>query len=370
METSARAAILRCAEASKAGEWTFGRVVSTLAGAGVESYWTDYRAGATTYYLTSGEPVTVAFPQPDVATVPFDADAVRRAIRGAQRDEARYPAFVALTRAAGCVGYDVCAGRHVVYLGRRGETHVERFPDDPRGARRSRGAARRRAGRRAAASRRRRSRGCRRSGRNRRCTSRTSRASATPTGARGVAVAGCTPGSSADRAVRDQRDVRDLAAVHVTGEPGIDARSRRHRDRLVDPATNAALSVRVPRASAIATSSVACGRRAPADTWSPVSLACAVALARRGAIGRCLARGAPIRRSRPGGVQDGGRRDDDRAHALVQRRRPGPDARRRGAGAGIGEQNDTPDGPSPSHPVPRSSRRASRGGSASRRGRC
>lgn len=131
METSARAAILRCAEASKAGEWTFGRVVSTLAGAGVESYWTDYRAGATTYYLASGEPLTVAFPQPDVAIpVPFDADAVRRAIRGAQRDEVRYPAFVALTRAAGCVGYHVwLAGRHVVYLGRLGETHVERFPD-------------------------------------------------------------------------------------------------------------------------------------------------------------------------------------------------------------------------------------------------
>jgi hypothetical protein len=39
-----------------------------------------------------------------------------------------YPEFKALTQAAGCIGYTVwIAGRHVVYLGRRGESHVERF---------------------------------------------------------------------------------------------------------------------------------------------------------------------------------------------------------------------------------------------------
>ena len=131
MEPAVKAAIQRCAEASKAGEWHFGRVVATLAGAGVESYFADYRSGVTTYYLADGESMALALPQPDaVIPTPFDADAVRRAIKGAQRDDVRYPEFVRLTRAAGCVGYLVwLAGRHVVYFGRLGESHVERFPD-------------------------------------------------------------------------------------------------------------------------------------------------------------------------------------------------------------------------------------------------
>ena len=41
-----------------------------------------------------------------------------------------YPEFMRLSRAAGCVGYVTwLAGRRVAYFGRRGETHVERFPD-------------------------------------------------------------------------------------------------------------------------------------------------------------------------------------------------------------------------------------------------
>lgn len=41
-----------------------------------------------------------------------------------------YPEFKRATMAAGCVGYVVwMAGSHVDYFGRKGETHVERFPD-------------------------------------------------------------------------------------------------------------------------------------------------------------------------------------------------------------------------------------------------
>ena len=41
-----------------------------------------------------------------------------------------YPEFKKLSRQAGCIGYTVwIAGRHVSYYGRKGETHVERFPD-------------------------------------------------------------------------------------------------------------------------------------------------------------------------------------------------------------------------------------------------
>lgn len=40
-----------------------------------------------------------------------------------------YPEFKLLWQRAGCIGYTVwIAERHVNYLGRRGETHVEQFP--------------------------------------------------------------------------------------------------------------------------------------------------------------------------------------------------------------------------------------------------
>ncbi|MFG5410135.1 hypothetical protein ABXN37_21045 [Piscinibacter sakaiensis] len=54
---------------------------------------------------------------------------MRAAIRAAQQGTLAYPDFKRRTQAAGCVGYTVwIAGRHVVYHGRLGETHVEPFP--------------------------------------------------------------------------------------------------------------------------------------------------------------------------------------------------------------------------------------------------
>ena len=124
-------AIDRCSTASKEGRIRFGDVVAALAGAGVESYWADYRGAVTTYYLDTGDVHATQFDQPGVPIAEaFDVAGVQDAIRGTQRDEMRYPEFVRRTRAAGCVGYVVwLAGRHVTYFGRRGEMHLERFPD-------------------------------------------------------------------------------------------------------------------------------------------------------------------------------------------------------------------------------------------------
>ncbi len=69
-------------------------------------------------------------PQPTPAQL--KSIAAQAAIRGAQRAEVVYPEFLELSRAAGCVGYMVwIAGRHVSYFGRKGEVHVERFPEAP-----------------------------------------------------------------------------------------------------------------------------------------------------------------------------------------------------------------------------------------------
>jgi uncharacterized protein YbcV (DUF1398 family) len=81
--------------------------------------------------MPDGATYTLAMQTPSTnIPLPFDTAAVQAAIRGAQRGEVKYPQFLELSMAAGCVGYTVwIAGRHVAYVGRRGEVHVERFPD-------------------------------------------------------------------------------------------------------------------------------------------------------------------------------------------------------------------------------------------------
>ena len=131
MNESTRATIQATFDASNQGSIHFGQVIGQLVDAGVESYHVDYRSGRTTYYLPDGATVNFRFetPQSGIADA-FDGDAVRAAILGAQQGRVMYPEFKKLSQQAGCVGYTVwIAGRHVVYLGRRGESHVERFPD-------------------------------------------------------------------------------------------------------------------------------------------------------------------------------------------------------------------------------------------------
>ncbi len=130
MNDSIRQTIEHCARASKDGSAHFPDVVAALAGVGVQSYFADYRAAATTYYLPDGSTHAVGLAPPDVPIADaFDASALQQAIRGAQSGQVMYPQFLRLSRAAGCVGYVTwITGRHVTYFGRRGETHVERFP--------------------------------------------------------------------------------------------------------------------------------------------------------------------------------------------------------------------------------------------------
>lgn len=125
--------IERGAAASHAGTISFGDLVATLAANGVESYRADFRTRTTTYYMPAGDTFRLAMKTPPVAVAErFDDEAITQAIRGAQRGEVHYPEFVRRAMEAGCVGYAVwIAGKHVTYWGRRGESHVERFPGQP-----------------------------------------------------------------------------------------------------------------------------------------------------------------------------------------------------------------------------------------------
>lgn len=131
MHEKTQAVIQATFEASNSGQIHFGDVIGRLMGVQVESYHVDYRSGRTTYYLPDGTCPDFGFERPQQAIADaFDCDGLRAAILGAQQGRVMYPEFKDLSQRAGCVGYTVwIAGRHVTYAGRRGETHVERFPD-------------------------------------------------------------------------------------------------------------------------------------------------------------------------------------------------------------------------------------------------
>lgn len=112
------------------GRMHFGQVVAALLDAGVEAYAVDYRADRVTYYLPDGGTLDLPLEGlPAPIAQHFSAPALLHAIRAAQRGEVMYPQFKTLSQAAGCIGYTVwLQGRHVSYFGRRGEVHVEHFP--------------------------------------------------------------------------------------------------------------------------------------------------------------------------------------------------------------------------------------------------
>lgn len=130
MQDTIRQTIEYCATASNNGTAHLGEIVKTLLDAGVESYYADYRAHRTTYYLPNGDTHSVALPTTNTPiSEHFDAVAIKAAILGAQRGEVMYPQFKQPSQAAGCAGYIVwLAGKHVTYFGRKGEMHIEHFP--------------------------------------------------------------------------------------------------------------------------------------------------------------------------------------------------------------------------------------------------
>ncbi len=112
------------------GKMTFPQGVGKLLEVGVESYCVDFAAGRKTYYATNGE----TFTEPmilklDPVAEEFSAADLVTAIRGAQADTIRYPEFVKRSTAAGVAGYRAfLTGRQVLYFGRKGEIHMEKFP--------------------------------------------------------------------------------------------------------------------------------------------------------------------------------------------------------------------------------------------------
>jgi uncharacterized protein YbcV (DUF1398 family) len=133
MDTKCLFTVYQCVEASSTGELKFPVILCRLAEVGVERYHADYTRLEKTFYFADGQTVTTALPvETQAIGQEFAKDAIAAAVGQSQRNEHTYANFLTKTMAAGCVGYFVyLAGRQAVYLGRKGETHVEPFPPAP-----------------------------------------------------------------------------------------------------------------------------------------------------------------------------------------------------------------------------------------------
>ena len=121
-----------CLAGAETGAMTFPQIVGMLMNAGFDGYSVDLRSRTATYYLKSGEALTLdATLAPTPVAEAFDAGSVREAIREAQGlvPGYTYKGFCAKVAGAGCAGYLVSfPGKRVLYFGRTGETHTEYFP--------------------------------------------------------------------------------------------------------------------------------------------------------------------------------------------------------------------------------------------------
>ncbi len=113
------------------GKISFGEVVMKLIEIGVERYHADLVTLQKTFYGKDGgihiEKLTLK-DVPQVASE-FDAETVRGTIKMAQQGKIHYPEFLEKVMKAGCSHYDVYIdGKQVIYSGRKGNFHIEKFP--------------------------------------------------------------------------------------------------------------------------------------------------------------------------------------------------------------------------------------------------
>lgn len=122
-------------ESSESGAMTFPESLGLLIDAGFDGYAVDFRRCTRIYYMPDGESVELpSKPVAEPVAERFDAAMVKEAIREAQGQAPgyTYQGFCAKVTGAGCAGYLVSfPGKRVLYWGRTGETHTERFPSAP-----------------------------------------------------------------------------------------------------------------------------------------------------------------------------------------------------------------------------------------------
>ena len=134
MNSDDLAIIGRSLTASFDGTLTFPQIVDLLRSAGVERYYADLVRLSKTYYTASGDTASHELPLRDRPPIAerFSEPEVVAALRANQRGEIDYADFLRRIMRAGTAAYLVfLEGRQAIYLGRHGDTYVERFPPRP-----------------------------------------------------------------------------------------------------------------------------------------------------------------------------------------------------------------------------------------------
>lgn len=114
-----------------AGRMPFAEVVKRLIPIETERYTADLVRMQKTFYFKNGESLVHPLPLADapVLAQDFDDAKISAAIRAIQAGKIAYPEFLRMIIAAGCSHYSVFIdGQHAAYYGRKGETHIEKFP--------------------------------------------------------------------------------------------------------------------------------------------------------------------------------------------------------------------------------------------------
>jgi uncharacterized protein YbcV (DUF1398 family) len=110
---------------------SFPELVGRLLKAGVASYHVDMIRAENRYYFESDESYvsTVPFEHSKAADA-FSAEKVAAAVKAIQQGKINYKQFADQIMAAGTVYYIAyLTGKQVIYFGRRGEFHIEKFPE-------------------------------------------------------------------------------------------------------------------------------------------------------------------------------------------------------------------------------------------------
>lgn len=120
-----------CTILSSKEQISFPEVVHRLSQAGIESYYADLLSSTKTYYagnIAFTDDIKLNF-KAEVSDT-FRTEDVINAIRQIQLEEIQYQTFLKKIMDSGVIGYFVfIKGHKAIYFGRKGEYHIEEFPN-------------------------------------------------------------------------------------------------------------------------------------------------------------------------------------------------------------------------------------------------
>lgn len=126
-----KAFIERDIKAAFAGEISFPEAIKNLIDIDIERYYVDLIRLGKTSYAKDGTTYMLSLPltNPSKIADKFSEGGVKEAIRAIQNGQIQYAEFLHSIMRAGVAAYMVFIdGKQVHYIGRRGEVHIEHFP--------------------------------------------------------------------------------------------------------------------------------------------------------------------------------------------------------------------------------------------------